>query len=74
MTKVLALAALAVLTLTPAAATPAKAGVEAYAASRHHHHRRAGKRPRILPSSARHPGGRCGQLNLERARLYGMCR
>ena len=73
MKTILALAAFALLAL-PGTVTRAEAGFEAYAASRHHHPRRAGKRPRILPSSARHPGGRCGQLNLERARLYGLCR
>lgn len=74
MKTILALAVLAFLAGLPGTATPARAGSDAYAASRHHQPRRAAKRPRILPSSARHPGGRCGQLNLERARLYGLCR
>lgn len=77
MKTVLALAALAFLASVPGASTSAQAGIEApaaYAASRHRSSRRAGKRRRILPSSTRHPGGRCGQLNLERARLYGLCR
>lgn len=73
---VLALASLglALVSLTPSPASSAPAGYEASAASRHKAQRRAGKRPRIRPDSARHPGGRCGQLNLERARLYGLCR
>lgn len=74
MMKCPALAALALLAFAPLTTQPAAAGVEDYAGSRHHHPRRVGKRPRIIPSSARHPGGRCGRLNLERARLYGLCR
>lgn len=60
------------LLLLPAASPPAQAGREAHAAKPREHAARGGVR--VIRSSPRHPGGRCGRLNLERARLHGLCR
>lgn len=72
--KTTLIALLALVVLAPFSTIPAQAGIEAYASQRPHHRRAEPRRPRIIRSSSRYPGGRCGQLNLERARLYGLCR
>ncbi len=72
MTKLMTIAALALLTF-PAQGVPMAAAKGVTAGSTHHMTRSAKKRPVIRPSSNKYPGGRCGKLNLERARLYGLC-
>jgi hypothetical protein len=74
MTKLMTLTALALFVFSlPGAPVAAAKGATA---SRHHIAGRKvpKKRPVIRPDSARYPGGRCGKLNLERARLYGLCK
>lgn len=74
MTKLMMIAGVALMTLAPPA--PAVAAVDGVTASAKKHTMRTAKkkRPVIKRSSAKYPGGRCGKLNLERARLYGLCR
>ncbi|TDR89077.1 hypothetical protein [Enterovirga rhinocerotis] len=76
MKPALVIAALALLVLAPTEPARAQSGYAAAQTRAGHGQagRRKARRPAIRPSSAREPGGRCGQLNLERARLYGLCR
>lgn len=74
MTKLLTLAVFTLLAFSaPGAPLAAASGATAstqFSAAR----KTPKKRPVIRPDSARYPGGRCGKLNLERARLYGLCK
>jgi hypothetical protein len=65
---------LALLALPQANSTAHAAGLEAARIDVSAAKRRNAKKPRIIRSSTKYPGGRCGKLNLERARLYGLCR